>query len=116
MRTILSAALIGMAMLAVPPAQAHPCLTGTWSAALPCGPTDAYEFGPGGFVTSGVWTGCLVKTIGGVRIATGTYELRMFSVSEGTVSIREGEGIGTSVGNVDFTAKRFEFIGTVYRR
>ena len=108
---VLLIGLVGPAAL-----QAHPCLEGTWQAPLPCPGVAAYTFGPARFVGNGVWEGCLHFSINGRVIATGEYQLRMWTNSDGTVSIREGEAIGTAVGIVDFKTNSIDYLNTIYRK
>ncbi|MGL4551337.1 MAG: hypothetical protein ACRC33_09120 [Gemmataceae bacterium] len=116
MRMILMVtAALGAALTLAPSARAHPCFVGVWTGPLPCPGTDAYEFGPGEFIGGGVWTGCLRKTTNGQLISTGWYELRMWSGTEGTVSIREGQCISTAVGTVDLSSRTMDYLGTAYR-
>ncbi|MFQ3592874.1 MAG: hypothetical protein SNJ82_06745 [Gemmataceae bacterium] len=116
-RFFLCVALVGLLVLARPTSVvAHPCLEGTWSSPLPCPGVAAYTFGPARFVGNGVWEGCLHFTINGRVIATGEYQLRMWTNTDGTVSIREGEGIGTAAGIVDFKTNTIDYLNTMYRK
>lgn len=115
MKKIVAMTLIGLALLTVPTVKAHPCFVGRWQANLPCGPVDAYDFGPAQYVAPGMWVGCLSKSVAGVTVSVGNYELRMWSANEGTISIREGDGIGTAVGTVDLAGRKMEYLGTSYR-
>jgi hypothetical protein len=99
-----------------PRIQAHPCLEGSWNAALPCPGFATYTFGPARFVGNGVWEGCLRFTINGRVISAGEYQVRMWSNTDGTLSIREGEGIGTAVGIIDFKTGTIDYLNTIYRK
>ncbi|NBO92982.1 MAG: hypothetical protein EBV06_11825 [Planctomycetia bacterium] len=118
MKTIRHAvAVLGLFFgFAVSSAQAHPCLSGLWSAPLPCGGKTSYLFSPAEDLGGGLWYGCLIKTVSGQTITKGTYELRMWSATEGTVSIREGMGISTIVGTVDFATGKFDYLASTYRK
>ncbi len=103
-------------LLTAVPAQAHPCFEGSYTAVLPCPGVGIYDFGPARFVGAGMWYGCVNVIIGGRHVSTGTYELRMYNDTQGTVSIREGEMITTAVGTVDLKARTVDYIGTVYKK
>jgi hypothetical protein len=102
--------------LCVGKAQAHPCFVGNWTAPLPCPGVSEYNFGPADYIGGGVWVGGLTKVVAGCTVARGTYELRMWSGTEGTVSIREGVGISTIVGTIDLKERTMEYVGTLYRK
>jgi hypothetical protein len=118
MRRLLAcvAALFVLSLPRPTSALAHPCLEGTWNAPLPCPGVAAYTFGPARFVGNGVWEGCVHFTINGRVISTGEYQLRMWTKTDGTISIREGEAIGTAVGIVDFKTNTIDYINTIYRK
>jgi hypothetical protein len=97
-------------------AQAHPCFEGAYTAALPCPGTAVYDFSKAEFIGAGMWYGCVNVLVGGRLVSTGTYELRMWSDTQGTVSIREGERITTAVGVVDLKARTVEYLGTTYKK
>ena len=106
--------LLGLARPAT--VAAHPCLEGSWNAALPCPGLVTYTFGPARFVGNGVWEGCLRLTINGRFVSAGEYQVRMWTNTDGTLSIREGEGIGTAVGIIDFKTNTIDYLNTVYRK
>lgn len=111
-------AVVAIVLLAWLPshAQAHPALVGAWTAPLPPGMVTTYEFGPGEFVTHQVWKGPMRVLVNNCEVATGVWELRMFTGTEGTVSMRDGLQIGTSVGTVDFATRTFTYMNVFYRR
>src|SRR4051794_40451864 len=92
-------AVIAVALVTLLPlsARAHPALVGPWSAPVPPGLVTTYEFGPGEFITFQVWKGPLRILINGCQVADGVWELRMYTGTEGTVSMKDGLQIGTSV-------------------
>jgi hypothetical protein len=112
-RILIACALL---LLAVPAAQAHPCFEGAYVAPLPCPGLAVYEFGEAQFVGAGMWYGCVKVIYAGRLLSEGRYELRMFSDTEGTVSIREGVQITTAVGIVDLKARTVDYLGTVYKK
>jgi hypothetical protein len=117
MRMLVSLFLaVGLSLCVGGTARAHPCFVGNWTAPLPCPGLAEYNFGPADFIGGGVWVGPLTHVVAGCTVATGTYELRMWSDTQGTVSIREGVGISTIVGIVDLRERTFEYIGTMYRK
>jgi hypothetical protein len=67
-------------------------------------------------VGNGVWEGCLRVVLNGRPISMGEYQVRMWTNTDGTLSIREGEGIGTAVGIIDFKAGTVDYLNTIYRK
>lgn len=101
-------------LIVVPCVQAHPCFTGAYTAGLPCPGTATYVFEEPRFIGAGMWEGCVQTIIDGRLVSRGHYELRMWSPTQGTVSIKEGEMIVTAVGIVDLQQRSVEYLGTVY--
>ena len=96
-------------------ADAHPLLTGTWGAEAPQGFPVVYDFGPADYVYNGVWRGRYTLVVAGHVTVDGCYELRQFSGIEATISLKDGVGIATAVGNIDFAARTMTFRGVIYR-
>jgi len=96
-------------------AEAHPLLTGQWGAEVPPGNVVVYDFGPADYVYNGVWRGRYTLVVAGRVTVDGCYELRQFSGIEATISLKDGVGIATAVGNIDFAARTMTFRGVIYR-
>ncbi len=116
-RGSLSAFLVAVGLLLSQPgtAQAQPDLVGRWSA--PFAPTGimTFVFGPGEFIGHAVWRGPLQVLSNNCLIATGTYEIRMFTGTEGTLGIMDGACISNSVGNIDMGARIFTYKNVRFR-
>ena len=96
-------------------AQAHPYLVGRWVAPVPPGSSLVYDFGPGEYVGNWVWHGTFTFFVADCPVSTGTYQLLMFNGVEGTLSLRDGNGITTAVANVDLGAKVMTFKNVIFR-
>jgi hypothetical protein len=96
-------------------ARAHPHLCGTWIAHVPPGGHMVLDFGPAELFGAGVWRGCFTSSVSGYE-AGGVYELRMFSGTEGTLGLRDGNMIATKVGTVNFETNEVIYLNTQYRR
>jgi hypothetical protein len=129
------AVLLAAGLLAFLPgsARAQPNLVGHWIAIVPPAPpvlpgqpapqappgqlkiTYEYEFGPGEYNGNWVWRGPLTFYVGGCIVSTGTYQLRMFNGVEGTLELRDGNGVAHAVGNVDLGARLMNFKNVIFR-
>jgi hypothetical protein len=96
-------------------ARAHPHLLGTWTSPTPPGGYMALDFGPAELLGVGVWRGCFTITYSGY-VSSGIYELRMYSGTEGTLGLRDGNMIATKVGTVDFMTNEVIYLNTHFRR
>ena len=77
--------------------------------------TYEYDFGPGEYNGNWVWRGPLTFYVGGCVVSTGTYQLRMFNGVEGTLELRDYNGLAHAVGNVDLGARLLNFKNTIFR-
>jgi hypothetical protein len=113
-----AAALAAATLLLCRPgaAEAHPLLIGQWAAEAPPGNVVIYDFGPADYVYNGVWRGRYTLSVSGRVTVDGCYELRQFSGTEATIGLKDGVGIATAVGNIDFAARTMNFRGVIYRR
>ena len=102
-------------------AQAHPLFAGRWVAPTPPGGLLEYDFEVGEYIGNGIWRGHFTFLVCQVPVASGWYELRMFTGTEGTLSLpitytsTETTTFST-VGNVDLGSRVTNFLGTTYRR
>jgi hypothetical protein len=96
-------------------AEAHPALVGKWRAAAPQGGFVEYDFGQGEYVGFGYWRGPLVISMSGGVISTGTYELRMYSLTEGAVGLRDGTLLSLTAGTIDLGARVMVYMNTTFR-
>jgi hypothetical protein len=105
------------AILLYPPgsARAHPQLVGRWSAPVPPGGLMVYDFGPGQYGGNWVWRGPFTYIVNGCPLATGTYELQLFSGTEGTLKLLDTP-VGTgAVGTINFAEREFIFKTVSFR-
>src|SRR5262249_55091546 len=129
------AVILAAGLLAFLPgsARAQPNLVGHWIAVVPPAPpalpgqpppppppgqlkiTYEYEFGPGEYFGNWVWRGPLTFYVGGCVVPTGTDQLRMFNGVEGTLELRDANGLAHAVGNVDLGARLMNFKNTIFR-
>ncbi len=131
------AVLLAAGLLAFLPgsARAQPNLIGRWVATVPPAPpavpgmpapqpqaqptqpkiTYEYDFGPGVYFGNWVWRGCLTFYVDGAMVSTGTYELRMFNGVEGTLELRDANGLAHAVANVDLGARLMNFKNVIFR-
>jgi hypothetical protein len=97
--------------------QAHPHLAGRWTAAVPPGGLMSLRFECGRYLGNGVWRGPFTLEVSGVMASVGEYELRMYSGSQGTLSLMDPlSAPGWTVGNVDFDLPTVTYINTTYKR
>jgi hypothetical protein len=75
----------------------------------------SYDFAPGEYVGDGVWRGPLLFCMPTGPVSPGTYELRMFTGTEGTLGLIDGVGIAVRVGNVDLGRRVMTFMSVTYR-
>src|SRR4051794_29200057 len=100
-RSVWGFAAVLLLLCQVGGARAHPHLGGTWISHTPPGGYMRLDFTPGELIGAGVWKGCFTITYSDYT-SSGVYELRMFSGTEGTLGLRDGNMIATKVGTVDF--------------
>jgi hypothetical protein len=116
-RAAAAALAVATLLLCLPgAAEAHPLLTGQWGAEVPPGNVVVYDFGPADYIYNGVWRGQYTLVISGRVTVGGCYELRQFSGTEATIGLKDGVGISTAVGIIDFAARTMNFRGVIYRR
>ncbi len=96
-------------------AEAHPLLTGQWVAQAPPGFVVIYDFAPADYIDNNLWRGRYTVTFGGRVVVDGCYELRQFAGTEATVGLKDGVGISTAVGSIDFATRTMVFRGITYR-
>lgn len=106
-------ALVLLLLVHTDRAQAHPHLYGSWVANVPPGGFMALDFGPAEYMGVGVWRGPFTFTVTG-QTSCGVYELRMYTGTQGTVSLRDGNMIGTKVGTVDFETRKLTYLQTTF--
>src|SRR5439155_1847345 len=83
-------------------AQAHPNLIGRWVGQVPPGTAaPAYDFSPGEYVGNWIWRGALTFSVADCPTSTATYVLAMLNGSEGTVELRDGNGVTHGVAIVN---------------
>ncbi len=95
--------------------QAHPNLVGRWVAPVPPGSSMAYEFGPGEYVGNWVWNGTFTFSLANCPLSTGTYQLLLFNGVEGTVTLRDGNGLSVAVATVDLGTRLMTLKHVVFR-
>ncbi len=77
----------------------------------------AFDFQAGRHGGNGVWYGCYSYNVSNYSVIHGTYELRMFTRDEGTLSpLPNRENQGFNVGDVNLRKGVLELGGTEYRR
>jgi hypothetical protein len=96
-------------------AQAHPFLLGKWVSQEPAGAALMYDFGPGLYKGNWVWTGPLTFFVANCIVSNGTYELRMYSGLQGTIELRDANGVAHGVGIVDFEHRALNFKEVIFR-
>src|SRR5262249_19940423 len=96
-------------------AQAHPHFCGRWIAPVPPGGVMVYEFGPGEDITNWIWKGHFIFYVSGFPVTEGTYTLRMYTGTEGTVELRDGNYLSTSVGELSLANRVFNFKSVNFR-
>jgi hypothetical protein len=118
-----AAVCVGVALLLCQSgtAHAHPQLCGRWIAALPSGGLQVFEFGLGEYLGNGIWRGPFVFYVSGLPVASGEYEVRMFTGDQGTFTVMSTKkSIYSNVGNLDFGSNKqpatLIFLGTTFRR
>lgn len=111
------AALLAAGFLSCLPgnAQAHPNLVGRWVAPVPPGSSMVYDFGPGEYVGNWVWNGTFTFSLGNCTLSTGTYQLLLFNGVEGTVTLRDGNGLSVAVANVDLGTRLLSLKNVLFR-
>jgi len=108
-------AVAGLLACQTKDAQAHPHFCGGWSAPVPPGGFMVYEFGPGEYVTNWIWRGHFTFTVSGCPVSEGTYVLRLYTGTQGTVEFRDGTMLSTSVGIVDLGTRVLTFKNVIFR-
>ena len=96
-------------------AQAHPYLVGRWAAPVPPGSMMAYDFAPGHYVGNWVWDGTFNFVLGDCLVSTGTYQLLLWNGVEGTVALRDGNGVTTAVATINLATRVMTFKSVVFR-
>jgi hypothetical protein len=94
-------AITGMLTWTTGAVQAHPRLIGVWTGQEPPNTLMKYEFGPGEYQGNWVWRGPLTFYVDNCVVSTGRYELRLSSGLEGSLELRDGNGLPNAVGTVD---------------
>jgi hypothetical protein len=74
-----------------------------------------YDFGPGEYAGNWVWKGPFTLSIANCAVSTGTYQLRMFTGTEGTVELRDFNGLAHAVANVDLGNRLMNFKSVIFR-
>jgi hypothetical protein len=95
--------------------QAHPQFVGRWTATVPPGGIIIYDFAPCDYLGNGVWRGPYTLSMSNGVIATGVYELRMWSETVGTLGMRENIGVTTSVAIVDLGERLMTYMNAAFR-
>lgn len=115
-RTSIAGILAGIALLVLQPGQvqAHPQLAGRWVSKSPPNVNMSYEFALGEYRGAGVWRGTFTVFWGGQPISWGEYELRIFSATQGTLSLRDGYVANIEVANVDLGTRIMVFKNVTY--
>jgi hypothetical protein len=117
------AVLLGVAVLLLcqpGKAQAHPQFAGRWAAPTPPGGLLEYVFDDGEYIGGGIWRGHFTFLVSHVPVASGWYELFMFSGTQGTISLpitytNTEITTFTAVGNVDLSSRVMTYMGATYR-
>jgi hypothetical protein len=108
-------ALTGLLTWTTGAAQAHPRLVGVWIAQNPPNTLMKYELGPGEYQGNWVWRGPLTFFVDNCAISTGTYELRLLSGLEGSLELRDGNGLPNATGMIDLGRRALNFKNVLFR-
>jgi hypothetical protein len=96
-------------------AQAHPRLVGVWIGQNPPNTLMKYELGPGEYQGNWVWRGPLTFYVDNIAISTGTYELRLSSGLDGSLELRDGNGLPNASGIIDLGRRVLTFKDVIFR-
>jgi hypothetical protein len=116
-RTLATAllAITGLLAWTTGAAQAHPRLIGVWVAQNPPNTLMKYELGPGEYQGNWVWRGPLTFYVDNSPISTGTYQLRLLSGLEGSLELRDGNGLPNATGIIDLGRRALNFKDVLFR-
>jgi hypothetical protein len=108
-------AVAGMLLCQPREAQAHPLFVGRWIAPVPPGGVMVYDFYPPVYITNWIWKGEFTFYVSNCPVTSGTYILRMYTGTEGTLELRDGTMLSTSVGTVDLGTRVMVFKNVTFR-
>jgi hypothetical protein len=110
-------AVVGLLSCQAGKAEAHPSLEGNWAVRLPGNGYMAFYFCAGTYLGDGIWRGSYSYAVSFGPVYYGQYELKMFTATEGALSIKSGlSSPGWTVGSVDFAIPQFMYLNAYYRR